>query len=134
MPLVNQYRLRQILRLVAGSVLLLAFSLWGFAISRRWHLCNSISDAVWLSVYFFEDSTTYAQGYSEKAFVSIARGDSKEKVLALLGDPLSKETTARSEEIWRYAAGAPDKNYWFRIVVFDSGGQVLASERKYFVD
>jgi outer membrane protein assembly factor BamE (lipoprotein component of BamABCDE complex) len=97
---------------------------------------NGFEDVLLYSIYFFDDATEYAPKYSESVFKAISIGSHKEEVLFLLGEPLFKETYANKtySEIWRYTKAPPDRNYWFRIVLFDQNGIVNGIERKYFAD
>lgn len=78
----------------------------------------------------FPFDTEYAPGYSEAAFRSVQIGDSKEEVLALLGEPLlagtfGTEGTPTWGEWLRYSRSPSGKNYLLRTIVLDSEGRVL---------
>lgn len=49
----------------------------------------------------YGEDTLFASGYSERAFRQVSIGDSRQRVLALLGKPLSQSTQLWSE-IWAY--------------------------------
>jgi hypothetical protein len=97
---------------------------------------NSARDIFDNIVFIFEDRTIYAPGYSEEGFKTIARGMSREQVLAILGEPLRRDlgTSAMPKEYWRYTEGTADSNYWFRTITFDKKGIVQGVDRHYFVD
>lgn len=128
--------------LITTAVLGIALSFLGYRVYRRWQFYNGISDVVWNCLSLFEDSTTYARGYSASAFLKLAVGDTKERVLSLLGEPIDGQTIDAygiidangTNELWCYTAPAANENYWIRKVVFDQRGVVVTIAREYFVD
>ncbi len=80
--------------------------------------------------YIFPFDTEYAPGYSEAAFRSVQIGDSREDVIALLGEPLFVHTVGvEGTETWgewlRYSWSPSSKNYLVRQFMLDGEGQVV---------
>lgn len=95
----------------------------------------SIRDAADLTLFMFEDSTTYAPGFTEGAFRAVHPGMSSAEVKRLLGNPIQVvELSGRGERVLRYTSGRSDANYWLRSVVVDSTGIVSEVLRGYFAD
>jgi len=89
--------------------------------------------------YVFPFDTAYAPGYSETAFRSVRIGDSKEEVIALLGQPLSVhsvgiEGTETWGEWWRYSWSPSDTHYLLRQLLLDSEGRVVKILREIYWD
>lgn len=62
-------------------------------------------------------NTTYAPGFSEKAFRAIVVGDSKERVIGLLGEPL--------EQTINYNTDPPSTYLWYAKPIGSSENHVL---------
>ena len=75
--------------------------------------------------------TEYAKGYTNSRFRQISVGDTKEKVLALLGEPLIKvPQRPRSNERWMYSRSPSSTHYLYRELRFSDG--VVVEKRHYF--
>ena len=80
--------------------------------------------------------TEYAAGYSAKAFRAIAEGDSEERVLDLLGEPLERNPNSQdpSYVYLRYSRGAgPSSRYFSRIILLKDG-RVVRKWREVHLD
>jgi|GEM_PF-1188669 len=87
----------------------------------------------------FPFDTEYAPGYSEAAFRSVLIGDSREEVIALLGEPLfvhsvGTEGTPTWGEWLRYSRSPSGKNYLVRQFMLDSEGRVVKILREVWWD
>jgi hypothetical protein len=72
-------------------------------------------------------NTRCAPGYSEEAFKTIEVGDSEEKVLDLLGNPLERSSDVNNparEYLWYTKPIGPSENYLLRNIVIE-GGEVV---------
>lgn len=93
--------------------------------------------------------TEYATGFSESEFRKVKVGDSKEKVVAMLGDPLfqcsAKISQASGEWLYRrkdspfyayvYSRSPNDGSYKIRTVIFDgSSNEVVDVISEFYVD
>lgn len=115
------------------AVVLVALMIGAFRHGTKY--CG-FSDVILHALFLYEDSTTYSPGFSEESFAEIMPGMDRQQVIALLGEPITKEKYMNGipKEVWRYTSGTRDRNYWFRTVVFDQQGKVARVGRKYFVD
>ena len=97
--------------------------------------CRTVGDRFRYLVFLKDDATTFASAYNDAAFDRVGIGMTKDQVHQLLGEPLAVEHYGgqADKEIWRYTKAPPDRNFWFRIVVFETG-RVTKVEGKYFVD
>jgi len=77
--------------------------------------------------------THYAPGYSERRFHEVAVGQSREEVLAQLGEPLKKWSHDTSES-WAYSMSPRDTHYWNRVVIFDAAGRVSRVHSELYLD
>ncbi len=91
-----------------------------------------ILSAVFLAFYLLDFDTEYAPGYSDKAFDSIAIGDSYETVLSKLGKPLSFSDNETYEN-WIYSVEQQSEysknghgKGTFTTFTFDETGKVKA--------
>jgi hypothetical protein len=87
----------------------------------------------------FPFDTAYAPGYSEAAFRSVQIGDSREEVIARLGEPLSIHSVGiEGTETWgewlRYSRSPSGKNYLVRQFMLDSEGRVVKILRETYWD
>jgi outer membrane protein assembly factor BamE (lipoprotein component of BamABCDE complex) len=77
--------------------------------------------------------TRYAPGYSERRFHEVAVGQSRDEVLARLGEPLRKGAHD-STESWSYSESPNDTHYWCRVVIFDGTGRVSRVHAELYAD
>ncbi|MBI5737923.1 MAG: hypothetical protein HY997_18840 [Mycolicibacterium neoaurum] len=63
-----------------------------------------------------EDTTYYAVGYSDRAFLKIKPGISCAEVEALLGPPLEVREL-KGDQLWLYSSRREDTSYHERVVV-----------------
>jgi hypothetical protein len=70
-------------------------------------------------------NTTYAPGFSEKAFRTIVVGDSEERVIDLLGEPLEQtidyNTDPPGTYLWYAKPIGPSENHVLRNIVIRDG-------------
>jgi hypothetical protein len=83
--------------------------------------------------------TDFAPGYTEAGFDQIEIGDSKERVLELIGAPLERCDMGRSKErFWCYSTdkryGVFDLAWLYRAVTFDAEGRVTRLYRDIYYD
>ena len=77
--------------------------------------------------------TRYAPGYSQEKFQAVDVGQSRDEVLARLGEPLRKWGHATTES-WAYSESPHDTHYWCRVVIFDATGHVERVHSELYVD
>lgn len=83
----------------------------------------------------YDERTRYAAGYTEEGFRSLKAGVSKDDVLRVLGEPLSRREIAGGRSIFYYSEQATARdNYLVRNVVFDSQGRLLERHAEFYVD
>lgn len=69
-------------------------------------------------------NTRYAPGYSEKAFRAIVVGDSEERVLDLLGEPLERDPSVNDPSrtyLWYAKPIGPSQSHLLRNIVIKDG-------------
>lgn len=72
-----------------------------------------------LKILFGAGRTAYSEGYSDSSFMNIERGMAKERVLALLGEPLTRELVLHTPtERWRYSTHIGGGGHRDRSVLF----------------
>ena len=116
-------------RVFAGYCILQTVVAYAWNISRF----NSYSDVLGYVVAMMEDTTAYADTYSEAGFRQVRTSMTVEEVRHILGEPLQKQAV-NDGEWWRYTKGYPDMNYWMRIVKFDTRSRVQGKIGEYWVD
>jgi outer membrane protein assembly factor BamE (lipoprotein component of BamABCDE complex) len=139
--------------LVIHLILLVAgCSVAGFLFFRRRHLLAlavlflltpaSIKAWAWfsgidaVSAWIYPSDTVYAAGFRPQSFRRVIPGMSRDRLLALLGEPLEKWTYGEKEEYWHYSRhGARFGNYWNVIVVVDPrAGKVVRRSQDFYTD
>jgi hypothetical protein len=136
-----------LLKRLALGLLLAALAYFGIMSLRCSRYCHGFWDRFFFALFVGEDHTKFASGYNEAHFATIGKGLRKADVIRLLGEPLKRNVYHAAlreewpsnavtdyEESWQYSSGPPGANYWFRYVLFDRDGIVVATEAKYFVD
>ncbi|HUG11432.1 MAG TPA: hypothetical protein VMM36_10475 [Opitutaceae bacterium] len=119
---------------IFGIICVLAASVLGVRILQPY--TRSFTDVAFYVLFLGDDFTVFAENYSESAFKKIRTGATEAEVLAVLGEPLRKETYKSKEyaAIWRYTKPGKNGNYWFRIILWDEHARVLRTKAKYYVD
>jgi outer membrane protein assembly factor BamE (lipoprotein component of BamABCDE complex) len=80
------------------------------------------------------DQTEYAAGYSEDAWSAIGRGDTQERVRALVGTPLERWSHP-DDEWWSYSRQRTSTdNYRQRKLRFDHQGRVVEKHETCYID
>ncbi len=84
----------------------------------------------------YREETIYAKGYSPELWKSIKLGDSREKVLTILGQPLDKFLNKRGEVTAFYysSQGPKNTNYRVRLIIFDESGIVIEKNNYFYLD
>ena len=85
-----------------------------------------------LFLYLFGLDTEYAPGYSEAAFESVRIGETREAVVARLGEPLW--TFGEEREVLSYTRSPSDSHYLVRMVVLDEKGRVVEKRSEIYWD
>lgn len=83
-------------------------------------------------IFLFTFDTEYAPGYSEEAFRAVEIGDSREKVLGLLGQPL--RVYGLDGKVQSYSRSPSGSNYLMRDIVLDSEGRVVEIWKQIYWD
>jgi hypothetical protein len=112
------------------------FIAWGIAGAATIYVLVSIV----LAAQFVD--TEYAPGYSEAAFDSIQIGDSEEKVLAVLGEPIDRVTLDPSNcgdctqtmTFLAYSHSPSSASYVSRVIVIDDAGRVIEIRHEVYWD
>lgn len=82
-----------------------------------------------------EEETTYAKGYSDKAWDEVKINDTFEKVLKLLGEPLKIYKANDGSFSYHYTYQGPrDTNYRIRAIFFNKEGRVIEKLKEFYVD
>jgi hypothetical protein len=122
--------------LIAGCAVMLVVAGLCLYVGLQCKYCHGAEDVFFYALFARDDATQFSSGYNEANFAKITKGMSKADVVELIGEPLKKDVASGKNysELWRFTAAPPDRNYWFRIVLFDANEKVVAREAKYFVD
>jgi outer membrane protein assembly factor BamE (lipoprotein component of BamABCDE complex) len=90
-----------------------------------------------LDGFFFglsnDESTHYAQGYSDNQFRRVRSGMREAEVFALLGEPLSRYPVRGERTGWLYSERGGDGDYRVRVIIFREG-EVTERISEYYVD
>jgi hypothetical protein len=94
--------------------------MWGLLLTVCLSGCIVVGDD---SSNILRLNTRCAPGYSEEAFMTIEVGDSEEKVLDLLGEPLERSASVNPlrEYLWYTKPIGPSENYLLRNIVVEDG-------------
>lgn len=92
-------------------------------------------DAAWgVLGLLLPTDTEYAAGYTHRRFTKVRAGMTHAEVIALVGEPLFKETdTAGNERCW-YSRSPHSTDYRFRMVEFKSDGLVRQVHSEFYFD
>ncbi len=127
---------------------------------RRWYLVAGVVLALGMAHVFLLDGldgwfiaatlghedTRFSAGYSAWSFWRVGKGDSKARVLELLGEPLRQKTYGscaglnRLEagdcvEVWYYSSsGTTSGDYRIRAVEFGEDGKVVRKQHFFTLD
>ena len=84
----------------------------------------------------YQEETIYAKGYSPKHWKRIKLGDSREKVLKILGEPLKKLLNRKDEaRAFFYSSQGPkNTNYRVRSIIFNESGMVIEKNNYFYLD
>lgn len=78
--------------------------------------------------------TEYAPGYTEKGFREVRLGQTRDDVIALLGQPLHKRSVRKgAAEGWLYSQSPGSRDYRYREIQF-ADGLVTHRIHYYYVD
>ena len=125
-------------RVVLGYCVVLAVVRVGGA----WTLMHSASDFALYLLGMTEDSTVYANGFSEEGFWKVQPGMPEAEVEGLAGHPLWQRNLDGGRTLWVYSSvrcpegcvTCNDGFYWRRDVLFDAKGKVESVEGRYWDD
>ena len=125
-------------RVVLGYCVVLAGVRVVFAGPRM----HSVGDFVLYMLYMTEDSTVYANGFSEEGFWKVRPGMPEAEVEGLAGHPLWQRNYGGGRTLWVYSSvrcpegcvTCDDGFYWRRDVVFDAAGKVESIKGQYWDD
>lgn len=94
-------------------------------------LCSGVSIAPIALMATLE--TEWAPNYREFEFHRIQPGETREQVLARLGEPLERFARG-ARESWVYTRSPNSNHYWYRVVYFDSSGRVESTYHELYFD
>lgn len=81
-----------------------------------------------------ETDTEFAHGYTDRAFRLVRPLQTKDQVLVLLGEPLTKNPNrSGSEERWTYSRSPRSTHYRYREVRF-TDGLVAGKHHHFYID
>ena len=125
-------------RVVLGYCVVLAVVRVGLA----WPRMHSVSECAMYLLGMTEDSTVYANGFSEEGFCCVRPGMPEAEVEGLAGHPLWQRNLDDGRTLWVYSSvrcpegcvTCNDGFYWRRDVLFDAEGKVESVEGRYWDD
>ena len=125
-------------RVVLGYCVVLAVVRVGLA----WPRMHSVSDFAMYLLGMTEDSTVYANGFSEEGFCCVRPGMPEAEVEGLAGHPLWQRNLDDGRTLWVYSSvrcpegcvTCDDGFYWRRDVLVDAEGKVESVEGRYWDD
>lgn len=125
-------------RVVLGYCVVVAVVRVGLA----WPRMHSVGDFAMYLLGMTEDSTVYANGFSEEGFCCVRTGMTEAEVEGLAGHPLWERNLDGGRTLWVYSSvrcpegctTCNDGFYWRRDVLFDAEGKVESVERRYWDD
>jgi hypothetical protein len=79
------------------------------------------------------EDTVYAGRFNEKLFKKIKIGDSKERVISLIGNPLRKYFVNNVEHWW-YSVSPSSGSFFKRAVEFSGDGKVTEIQHYFYLD
>ncbi len=84
---------------------------------------------------FYEEETIYASGYSWRAWSEIRIGDTEDRVVKLMGEPLYRNQGADGRKFYSYSIQGPrNTNYRMRGISFDNSGRVRKKKAGFYFD
>lgn len=87
----------------------------------------------WGLIHYFYFRTEYAPGYTEAAFLSVQIGDSRERVIELLGEPLRVHNDIIGD-VLTYSRSPTDKHFRLRAIALDGDDHVRRVYREFYWD
>lgn len=87
----------------------------------------------WGLIHYFYFRTEYAPGYTESAFLAVQIGDSRERVIELLGEPLRVGDDSVGETLI-YSRSPTHKHFRLRTIALDGEGRVRTVYREFYWD
>ncbi len=83
----------------------------------------------------YEQDTRYSAGYRDEVFRALTVGTSEGEVRRLLGEPLTTYRLDDGRSVWHYSQrGSKSKNFYVRVLEFDTGDRLLAKGAEFYVD
>ena len=95
----------------------------------------NLTNAFWRTTLFIFEGTIWAPNYSEVKFNQVKLGDTKEKVISLMGKPIVGELDCLDNCFWRYTrqdTGTADFDQ--RAVLFNNKGVVEEVRKDFYID
>ncbi len=86
------------------------------------------------AIHHFFFRTEYAPGYTESAFLAVQIGDSRERVIELLGEPLRVHEWDTIGETLIYSRSPTGKHFRLRTISINSEGYVRQVHRIFWFD
>ena len=87
----------------------------------------------WGLIHYFYFRTEYAPGYTKAAFLAVQIGDSRERVIELLGEPLVVHDDTIGD-VLTYSRSPTYKHFRLRSIALDSKGRVRRVYREFYWD
>ncbi|MBN1671137.1 MAG: hypothetical protein JXR37_08905, partial [Kiritimatiellae bacterium] len=115
---------------IAFVAAILVYCLLQTSVTLAWNRSrfHSFGDVVFFMFFLMEDTTAYANQYSERGFLSIRLSMTTDEVQRIIGTPIEKQSLSEGGELWRYTKGLPDRNYWMRCVEIDVGARACCGD------
>lgn len=83
----------------------------------------------------YDEETVFAPGYSKKSWNAVRIGDTEDRVIQLLGEPLSRDQGGDGSRFYRYSAQGPrNTNYRARGIFFSASGRVARIKAEFYLD
>ena len=95
-----------------------------------------VNDAFWRVIWWIDEGTIWAPGFSEKNFSKIKKGMSKKEVFTLMGKPLRGFDDCNKDYCgWVYTKNdSPTSDFDQRWVFFNRRGKVIEIRKSFYID
>ena len=119
------------MKVIVVFMLLISYA----TVSNMIHYGYGVNDAFWRVVWWIDEGTIWAEGFSEGNFDKVKIGMTSDEVLKIVGKPLHDIDNCDEICIWGYTkqdAGTSDFDQ--RWVVFDSKLRVQEIRKTFYID